>query len=359
MEAGTDQWSGFGYGRQDPNGYMARVSTFGSCVDLNSRLIATFPVYALAGGRPVELPTWYRTSPEPELYSDWVIFMKAAVNSFLIAGETILWATGRYQRTGLPARFMVLDPQLVTVDDNGDYFLDDGDRLNRADICHIKYQQAPGIQRRGFGPLQWSARHLVSTKTLDEYAMSIAKYGVWAVLKSPRALTSKQAGDLQEQWMMSRTGRPGSPAILSGGLDYEPLSISPKDMALLDLKYFDQRAICAAFGVPAPMLSVPTENGLTYQTTVMLADWHWRATLRTHSDSMAAAMSQWLLPRGTELEFNPDRYVQPPIEQRIPMYAAGIAAGILTVDEARAAERLPTLGATAEPDIDALIGAPQ
>jgi phage portal protein BeeE len=107
------------------------------------------------------------------------------------------------------------------------------------------------------------------------------------------------------------------------------------------------------------MLSVPTENGLTYQTTVMLADWHWRATLRTHSDSMAAAMSQWLLPRGTELEFNPDRYVQPPIEQRIPMYAAGIAAGILTADEARAAERLPTLGATAEPNIDALIGAPQ
>jgi phage portal protein BeeE len=148
--------------------------------------------------------------------------------------------------------------------------------------------------------------------------------------------------------------------VLSGGLDYESVSMTPADMALLDLKYYDQRAICAAFGVPAPMLSVPTENGLTYQTTVMLADWHWRATLRTHSDSIARAMSNWALPRGVTLEFNPDRYVQPPIDERMQMYATGVAAGVLLPEEARAKERLPnppgSVGGILEPDAE-LIGA--
>jgi hypothetical protein len=56
-------------------------------------------------------------------------------------------------------------------------------------------------------------------------------------------------------------------------------------------------------------------------------------------------MSLWLLPRGTDIEFDPDRYTQPPLEERARAYQTlhGIeepdGKRAITVDEIRARER--------------------
>jgi len=366
FSGGGGEWSGFGYGRQNPGGYMRRVSTAMTCADLNGRQLASFPAYAVNNRRPSSLPSWY-SSPEPELYSDWTAFMKALSNSYYLAGEAILWATGRFA-DGWPARFVALNPSQVFVDDEGNWYLghdDHGDPLARADICHIPYQQLPGtLQRRGIGPLRWAWGNLMSAATLNRYAENIARYGVWAVLKHPDELTAAQSADLQGQWMTARYHSAGAPAVLSGGLEFETLTMSPKDLALLDLLWFDLEMIAAAMGVPAVLVNLPQNNGLTYQSTLMLADWHWRATLRTAAESMSGAMSQWLLPRGSHIEFNPDRYTQPPLEERARAYATlhGIVGDdggrALEVDEIREFERWAPHEADVDPGggIEGLIG---
>lgn len=368
----SPMWSTFfGYGQSDPVGYLTRVSTVGTCVDKNARQLASFPAYSVTAGVPGELPDWYQSSPEPGTYSDWVEFMKAAVNSYLFHGETVLYSLVRYA-DGFPRRFIVLEPHRVHDDDAGQWWIDvgqHGDRLavDRADLCFIRYQPDP-TTGRGVGPLTWAARHLVSADVLDRYAVNIAAHGVSAVLTAPGELTAQQTAQARADWAAARRANPGIPAVLSGGLTYNALSMSPRDMALLDLKVFDLQMIASAFGVPPGLVGLPQAGGgLEYSSVDMLADHHWRDALRPMATSFAGALSNWLLPRGTRIEFNPDRYVQPGLAERAQAWTAlhGIVdeqgRRAMTVPEIRTFERFAPWDVAAQGanTTDSLVGSPR
>ena len=348
---GTNEWSGPGYGRH--NDLFGRVSTAMTAVDLNSRELASFPVYGIKGSVPFTLPSW-RDNPEPELHSSWADFMHGAVNSLLLRGECITYATGRYSApsTGGPgriARFTTLNPDVVDVE------LIDGHRvvtlagveLDPADVCIVRYQSWPG-RIRGITPIEWLGACLVTAGALERYAAGLAGRGgiPWAVLRTQNNVNAKQATDLQNRWVGASARRDGAPAVLGGEFELDVLTISPRDMALLELREFDERRIAAAFGVPAYLLNI-TQQGLTYANASQLFAHHWQATLRPLANLLAEAWSTWLLPHGSRLEFNPDRYVQPPLGERVQAWSTMHAiqdpvtgARAITVDEIRAAERL-------------------
>jgi HK97 family phage portal protein len=291
------------------------VSTLWTCIDLNTRQLASFPIYGTKGVNVVQLPDW-STNPEPELYSDWTEFAKQAFNTFQSQGEIILWCTGRFAESsgGFPARFVVLNPQLVTVEwVEGEiaYFLA-GKRLDRRDVCHIKYQSYP-TNLRGIGPLQWAARSIVSASALERMETELATRGgiPWAILKSQRKLNTEEATELQQSWIRGAASRGGAPAVLSGTLELDVLTTSPREMMLLDQRVFDETRIAAALGVPPFLVGLPQPDGLTYSNSQSLLDFHWRTTLRVMANSVERAMSAWLLPRGRSFEFNVNEYNRP------------------------------------------------
>jgi HK97 family phage portal protein len=367
MEPQPREWTFFGYGAEDPAGYLRRVSTVMTCVDRNSRAMSSFPVYGLKNRQPVDLPMWYSTSPEPMLYPDWTAFMKAAVNSCLLSGECVLWAIARYA-DGWPMRFAVVDTGRTHVDDEGEMWLDGSLRLEPDDVCRIPYQVlANTLWARGVSPLQWSGRNLVSAAALEQYSTEIATSGVSAVLRHPQRLTAKQSDDLKAQWMEARYSWPGAPAVLSGGVEYDVLSLSPKDMALLDLKVFDLQMIAAAFGLPAYLINLDQPGGFTYTNANGLFMYHWRSTLLPLAQSFSGALSNWLLPYGTVLEFNPDRYIQPDFPERASAYKTmnsiedetgrAITAAEVRVAERYAAQTPADEGEVQLVSVDGLIGA--
>ena len=347
-------WAGWPTGWETPlwNGatYLGRlVSTLWTCIDLNTRQLASFPIYGMKGVRIVSLPEW-ANNPEPELYADWTEFAKQLFNTFQSCGEAIIWATGRYAETsgGWPARFMVLDPNLVNIERaNGEIqYSVGGKHLERRDVCHIKYESMP-TNLRGIGPLEWASRSIISAAAMEKMATDMAAKGgiPWAVLKSPRKLNGTEAQDLQRSWVQGATSRNGAPAVLSGTLELETVTTSPREMALLDLRIFDEVRIAAALGVPPYLVGLPMPDGLTYANANQLLDFHWRTTLRTQAAAVASALSNWLLPRGTRVEFNRDEYVRDDPLTRAQTYATlhgivdskGNAA--MEVDEVRLAER--------------------
>jgi HK97 family phage portal protein len=231
-----------------------------------------------------------------------------------------------------------------------------GKPLDRRDICHIKYQSMP-TNLRGIGPLEWAARSILGAAAMEKMGTDVASKGgiPWAVLKSPRKLNGKEALELQQQWVQGATSRNGAPAVLSGTLELETLTISPREMALLELRIFDETRIAAALGVPPYLVGLPMPDGLTYANANQLLDFHWRTTLRTHASAIASALSNWLLPRGTRVEFNRDEYTRNDPLTRAQTYATlfnlidekGNRA--ITIDEIRLAERfLPNDVSTAE-----------
>jgi phage portal protein BeeE len=132
----------------------------------------------------------------------------------------------------------------------------------------------------------------------------------WAILKSQRKLNGKESTDLQNAWINGARNRQGAPAILSGTLELETLTISPKEMMMLEQRIFDETRICAALGVPPYLVGLPQPGGLTYANAINLLDFHWRTTLRTAANAVMAALSFWVLPRGTRVEMNRDDYVR-------------------------------------------------
>lgn len=328
------------------------VSTLWTCVDLNTRQLASFPTYGMKGLALRPLPEW-SNNPEPGTYADATEAWKQVFNTLQVCGECILWCVGRYKdgpngTDGTVARWVVLNPTWVNIErSNGEieYSLS-GKALDRNDVCHIKYQTFPS-NLRGISPIEWTAQSLIGAAAMERYSANLASNGgiPWGVIKTNRHLNKSEANDLRASYVDAARSRSGAPAILSGDLTLETLSISPKDMALLDLRIFDETRIAAAFGVPPFLVGLPSPDGLTYSNANGLFDYHWRATLRPMANTVAGAISGWALPRGTRMEFNRDSYVQASPKERAETYQIlfnmvdekGNRA--MTVDEIRMAER--------------------
>jgi hypothetical protein len=172
-------WQGWPVGWETPlwnsNGMPQKlVSTLWTCIDLNTRQLASFPIYGVKGVNVVALPEW-SNNPEPSLYSDWTEAAKQMFNTYQSMGEIILWATGRYKDglgpngIGSVARFVVLNPQLVNIElaDGAIEYRLGNQVLDPNDVCHIKYQSMP-TNLRGIGPLEWAAKSIVSAAALEQ-----------------------------------------------------------------------------------------------------------------------------------------------------------------------------------------------
>lgn len=374
----AEAWNGWPQGWDTP--YMAaddasgfdvvtRVATAMTCVDLNSRQLASFPVYGVKGDAPFDLPSW-AANPAPQVYSSWSEFMHSVVNTLLIRGECFQYVLARYA-DGYPAQFVNLNPDVVQVEwiDGGLEYLVDDEPVDRADICHTKYQSWPG-RLHGISPLEWCARSLVTSGALERYATNLATRGgiPWAVLKANRNLDDRQVLDVQQSWVNAAMRRDGAPAILGTAFDLQPLSFSPEQMALLGMREFDDRRIAAAFGVPGYLVNVGMGDGssVTYANASALFLHHWTATLRPLADLLAASWSGWMVPRGQRVEFNPDRYTQPPLAERTVGYQTMFnlmdpttGERAIYIDEIRSAERLPPAHDTAPAAAQNLTGGRQ
>jgi HK97 family phage portal protein len=129
----------------------------------------------------------------------------------------------------------------------------------------------------------------------------------------------------------------GRPLLLEGGLDWKPLSLSPKDMDFIELKTMAAREIALALGVPPLLLGLPGDS--TYANFAEANRAFWRQgvapLVKRTTASLAAFLSQHY---GAMLTLTPDfDGVEAMAESREPLWRAVTAADFLTVDEKRAA----------------------
>ena len=75
-------------------------------------------------------------------------------------------------------------------------------------------------------------------------------------------MTDDQFQRLQEQLYEKYTGATNAnkPLLLEGGLEWQEMSINPKDMDFIELKNSASREIALAFGVPPQLLGINGDN---------------------------------------------------------------------------------------------------
>ncbi len=133
------------------------------------------------------------------------------------------------------------------------------------------------------------------------------------------------------------SGNAGKPILLEGGLDWKPLSLSPKDMDFLEARAGAAREIALAFGVPPLLLGLPGDN--THANYAEANRAFWRSTVLPLVQRTQGAMSHWLQPYfNEEIRFRPDLdAIEALAGEREALWRRVSAAPFLTEDEKREA----------------------
>jgi hypothetical protein len=320
-KAGQMWWPG--------DGLLAdRVWITNRCIQMNAQQIAAMPVRFEAPNVAADgEPAWV-SNPDPLGYPNGIgdlIF--ACIADIYGWGYCLLYVTSRYA-DGYPRNFTRVPAQYCTpVWEDGIKQYKVGDiNLNPDDVIQIDrnpgygaYNSAHGSSAiRSYAQMAWG---LLAAGNLE---MDVNTGGIpKAVLKvtdENRKLSAEQATSLQTQWMEKTMARGGAPPVLPPGLDFETLSWSPKDMALLETQEFNALSLATAFGIPAVLLNMSIGGtrgsaSITYTNPGMLGEMWWRFELRPTGKRVCDALTAQALPSGqwvwldaadTFLPINPD-----------------------------------------------------
>lgn len=333
----------------------SRVSTVWSCVRLNSSAISSMTPVIQRGRQPITRgdANWrsWLVNPQPELYADVSEFFQQLDVSLELRGNAYLVPTSWYG-DGYPRTFFVRDPDTITprMEDGVRRLYDTQGRDVTGDgILHLRYLTIPG-QAAGLSPLEGAASNLRGAASLESYGANLAGRGgiPWGTIESDQRLTPRQAGLAKAEYLASRQDLSGAPAVLPYGMRLNTLTLSPRDMLLLDLRVFDEQRIAGAFGVPPSMVNLPAPEGLTYANIVDRRTEHYIQTLRPIASKVAAAISAWALPGLVALRLNASEYLAGTTSERVTTYLPALTAGAITVEEYRELVGLPPMEAGAD-----------
>lgn len=324
---GVQAWSGWPttwdtpYWGGGPGWLATRVSTVGTCVDRIGQACSTFPPRVMTGDTLKNPQPLWTNNPEPNLYANFDEWIKGVINSLLLRGNAYIVSTGR-NAEGFPVRWVTLNPDFVDVEIAAGQlvYAFNGNRLPPGDTLHLKYQQVPG-GLVGLGPLDWTLRNILSADALAAYGTNLAQSGgvPWGVLTAPGNVSKTQVEQIRDQWNTASLVRGGAPAILQGGLSLQTLAFTPENMALLSLREFDEQRIAAAFGVPSYKVGLPQPSGLNYTSSQMINEGFYYDTLRPMMKNIGDGLSNWALPRGTNVLFDATDYLAPPVNEQVTM----------------------------------------
>ena len=165
-------------------------------------------------------------------------------------------------------------------------------------------------------------------------------------------LSQEQFARLKEELETAYAGahNAGRPLVLEGGLEWMPLSHSPKDMEHIEMRHAAAREIALAFGVPPMLLGIPGDN--TYSNFAEANRAFWRMTVLPLARRLAEHLDMWLAPAwgADELGLAPDvDALEAYAPEREARWRQIRDSDFLTINEKRAALGYPPL-----PDGDAL-----
>lgn len=321
------------------------VGTAWDCLDLNATVLSTMPAYRVQRGRIVGPASWM-VNPDPEMYTDWSEFAGELFWDFLL-GEAFVFAA-ETDFNGYPSRMRVIPPWIVQpewednlVGSRRRYRIGGLDVTDQ--ILHIRYKSRSDLLR-GIGPLEHAGARLVAASVLERYVAEVVQTGGRPIywLEVQRRLNKTEADDLLDQWVESRARNLGKPAVVSGGAKLGHMEMpSAKDMALVELAQFTESRIAVKLGVPPFLVGLPSGgDSMTYSNVSSLFDFHDRASLRPKATRVMSALSNWALPRGSQIELNRDEYTRPDPKTRSEYYTNLHSIQAISPREVRTMERL-------------------
>lgn len=217
--------------------------------------------------------------------------------------------------------------------------------LFSGEIVHVKAFGASG-QIKGLSPLERARLQIGTGLALDEFAARFFSQGSnqSGYLKTDKELDQAEADRLIAIWMSKHSGLDNAhkPALATGGLSFEPTSITNEQAQFLESRRYGVLEIARIFRVPPHKLAELSratfsnieQQGLEYVT----------GALTPRLTRVEQAWSR-LLPPGEFFRFNVDGLLRGDMMARAQAAMLWRSAGVKSQNELRRPENLPSIGA--------------
>jgi HK97 family phage portal protein len=218
--------------------------------------------------------------------------------------------------------------------------------MNRRDVIHVASLSRDGIL--GMSPLEHARTAMRTGIALDTYAANVLENGAFpaGVLTHPGRLSDEQRISLRDTWtrMMTGVANAGRPALLEGGVTYQPVTLNPADLQFLEQRAFSATMIARIFRVPPHMIGAASGDSQTYTNveaeSLKFVTYTLRPWLVAIEQAVTADPDLMDAP-GLYAEFLTDAILRTDTLTRYQAYA--LAGSFLTVNELRRLENLPEI----------------
>ena len=268
-------------------------------------------------------------------------------DSIFFYGVGYLQVTATYADDGRPMRFTWIDPNRVNYETNTNGTMVTQYSIDATPVPDSGVGSLVTFTATEEGVLNRAGRTISTAIALEDAAYNMAKEPApMVVLKNTGYdLTSDQITELLANWKTARQAR--STSYLGGNIDATPFGFDPQKMQLTEARNYMATEIARLCNMPAWVADAPTGDSMTYSNVVdrrrdLVASF--RGVVSTIEDRFSMPD---ITPQGTYVRFDFDEFLRESAVERADVLTKLLAAGIITIDEARAREGLAPTGQTA------------
>jgi HK97 family phage portal protein len=211
-------------------------------------------------------------------------------------------------------------------------------------MVHIPLFATAGTMR-GMSPVEHHRTTLGLASATQLYAAKFYENGAApsAVIRVPGELTQDVADSLRSSFSRRHEGveKMHKIAVLTGGADFQQMSMKISDMQLTETLHWSVESICRIYGVPLQLLQYP--EATSHAQSEVLMQSLLRVGLGPLIARIEAGLQRLIVGNTTFIKFNIDSLLRATTKERMDSYAQALGSGIYTLDEVRAKEDLPPL----------------
>ena len=312
------QWSSREYEQFPDQAYIKNVIAH-RAINIVSQAAASVPwaLYSLKGKDKVRIHEHYllKLLDRPSPFYAGAEFFEKIYAYKLISGNAFIQAVGKDHMP--PKELHILRPDRVSIvpDDLGNIvgYIYKVNKFEKFYPCNKLTGKTKILHIKNFHPLD----DLRGLSSIEAAAFSIDQHNQAAAwnksllensARPSGALIVKNNGpydgnlsddqynrikeQLEEVFMGSKnTGRP---LLIEGGLEWQEMSMSPKNMDFIESKNSAARDIALAIGVPPQLLGIPGDNTYSNMQEARLA--LWEETIIPLLDHLTDSLNHWLVP---------------------------------------------------------------
>lgn len=363
-QMGRSIWAPRNYNQFAREAYMQNVVVF-RCIQLVSGGVASIPWTLFKeekDGTKIELRNhpFLNLINRPNPQQDRYRYLMELAGFLLISGNSYTEEVSPTTRRGDPQELWIKRPDRMKVlvgkiGISGYEWTKDGGvgkiwKVNQvtgdSQIKHFRSFH-PLNDFYGMSPIEAAAHNIDQHNESDMWNMSLLKNAAApsGALETDQAMGADEIQLMLDQWRQRKQGaeNAGNVVALTHGMKWHGLSMSPRDMLLIQSKSFSARFICLALGVPPFIIGLPEGATFTNFSEARLALWD--ETIIPLATHIQAEFKNWLLPKfvpqdelhlytlGLKLDEMPALELRRKSKwQRV---SNAVTAGILTPNDAR------------------------